>query len=378
MLARQRMQPTDPRILLPDSHPFQLHRLALQPFLPHGDNHWRSALRQWLEGHGEDPFVEFLGRQGLAPAWHELIADNTEDPLISSQSRQVLRQEAIRAAQIYMAQKKALVEIGEILDRENLPHLFFKGSHLREIFGSRPATRTACDLDLLVDPGDRVAAMRALVAAGYRLEISATSVSHEASLTRGLVTVDIHWDILRPGRTRQPMTPALLKARKRYGDHWGPTPEHSLFLMLVHPVITKYATSPLSTINRLVDLLLGLESADVDWRTLEAILADSGLKTAAWIMLEWLRLTTGMEYPRLQGALAPGLLRRRYLNRWLMADLSTRLGHHHNLIRVGFTLPAHDRASDALRATLFGIKARIQAARDMATVGEAVGNRRMG
>jgi hypothetical protein len=40
------------------------------------------------------------------------------------------------------------------------------------------------------------------------------------------------------------MTNTLLEARQDFGSHWGMSDEGSLFMMLVHPVFTKYSTTP--------------------------------------------------------------------------------------------------------------------------------------
>ena len=46
----------------------------------------------------------------------------------------------------------------------------------------------------------------------------------------------------------------------------------------------------------------------------------------------------------------PGSLRAGYLHTWLKNNLSTRLLNHPLLIQTGFTLPAHDTVSDAVRS----------------------------
>ena len=46
----------------------------------------------------------------------------------------------------------------------------------------------------------------------------------------------------------------------------------------------------------------------------------------------------------------PGRARAWYLSIWLKNNLSTRLLNHPLLIQTGFTLPAHDTFSDAVRS----------------------------
>ena len=332
------------------SSPYIFHRLALLPFRGAEKGRWEIELASGLASQGEAAFIEFLVSQGLAPLWHGLIS--ADHGPFSAAGAAVLRAEAIRAAQIYLLQKKALAELTGILDNQGLDHLVFKGAHLRELLYPEPQVRTACDIDLLVNGDDRNAVIRALLNAGYHLEVSPVSISHEATLLRDQVGIDIHWDILRPGRTRQPMTGDLIAARQRVGDHWGPCPEHSMFLMLVHPVITKYATSPQSTLNRLVDILRFMDKGRINWDGVLDCLARSGLKTAAWVMVEWLAMLAEVQPPEhFVRAITPGPLRRRYLGHWVAANYSTRLLRHHTLIRAGFTLPLHDTPGDAWRAT---------------------------
>ncbi|MEA3298609.1 MAG: nucleotidyltransferase family protein [Pseudomonadota bacterium] len=330
--------------------PYHVHRLALRPFTAVDRARWEGELARLLADRGEGPFIDFIVQQGLAPLWHGLFPKGTGP--FSAKGAATLRAEAIRAAQIYLLQKAALGEITGILDGQGIEHLIFKGAHLREILYPEPHTRTACDIDLLVNPEDSGAAIRALLEAGYGLEVSPVSISHEATLLREQIGIDIHWDILRPGRTRRPMTGEIIARRQWAGDHWGPCAEHSLFVMLVHPVITKYATSPQATLNRLVDILLFMDKVGVEWNGVLARLAESGLKTAAWIMVEWLRILTAVAPPEdFVRAIMPGPLRRRYLGHWVAANYSTRLLRHHTLIRAGFTLPLHDTLGDGLRAT---------------------------
>jgi hypothetical protein len=81
-----------------------------------------------------------------------------------------------------------------------------------------------------------------------------------------------------------------------------------------------------------------------------ALLDRTGLRTAAWITLQWLAHVTGRAMPAdIMSALAPGPARRHWLDVWIGRDLPSRLLRWPALIQVGFTLPAHDRAGDAWR-----------------------------
>lgn len=331
---------------------YTMHRIALLPFITDEPGAWIAEVRRWINNNDEQTLAAFLVQQGLAPQWHSLVHGNGSQAILSEQGQETLRLAALNAAQIYLIQKHCLRTVNDTLESNGIIHVVFKGAHLREILYRQPHNRTACDIDLLVSPQDKHQTIKAIVDKGFELQVSATSISHEATLVKDQVGIDIHWDILRPGRTRKPMTPGILQQRKQFGSHWGPSTEHSLFLMLVHPVITKYATSPLSTINRLLDIILFIHQENIDWESLRAMLASSGLQTAAWIMLEWLRQVTGVTPPPdFIHAIEPGPLKRRYLGAWLAGDYSTRLLRYHTIIRAAFTLPAHDTLNDVVRAT---------------------------
>ncbi|KJS08362.1 MAG: hypothetical protein VR73_05965 [Gammaproteobacteria bacterium BRH_c0] len=343
---------------------YGIHRIALLPFTTVEQAVWLADIRLWLKENDEQSLITFLIQQGLAPLWHRLIQHSDAGPIFSDQRIESLRLAAVHAAQIYLIQKHSLSTVNETLEGHGIDYVIFKGAHLREILYDQPLCRTALDIDLLVSPEKKHEAIAALIKKGYTLHASATSISHEATLVKDQVSIDIHWDILRPGRTRQPMTPVILAERKHIGSHWGPSIEHSLFLMLVHPVITKYATSPLSTINRLLDIMLCIRKQEIDWEAVQKMLASSGLQTAGWIMLEWLRQITGIcPPPAFVQAIKPGTIKRRYLELWLAGDYSTRLLRYHTIIRAAFTLPAHDTLHDVVRATrsLYSEKQNAQA-----------------
>jgi hypothetical protein len=125
----------------------------------------------------------------------------------------------------------------------------------------------------------------------------------------------------------------------------------TLFLMLVHPVFRKYTTTPHASLVRLIDLARLLEAQPQAAVQTQLLLDTAGLKTAGWITAQWLQLLTGSAAAAaLENALRPGTLRRWWLQSWLAKDRSSHLLEQPWAIQLGFTLPAHDRWSDALRA----------------------------
>ncbi|MBF7730492.1 nucleotidyltransferase family protein [Pseudomonas sp. N040] len=340
---------------------YPLHRAALVPLLDSPGRALSPDCLATIGELGEPAFAEFVIAQGLAPLWHEHLAALAEDPF-SSDFHQQLKTERFNAAAVYLLQKNALATIRGVLDEKGIAHVVFKGTHLRELIYRQPALRVATDIDLLVQPADRQAAVEALGRAGFGAVISPETISHELTLTKGCLDIDLHWDILRPGRTRVPLTAEFVRQRRDFSSHWGPSPEASLFLMLVHPVITKYCTTPYSSVIRLLDIVRWMDREKPDWAGVAELLERAGLKTAAWIMLEWLRLLTGKLPPEdFTRAIRPGAMRRRYLAHWIAQNYSTRLLGRPLLIQLGFTLPAHDRLSDVIRAVRAILRARREA-----------------
>ena len=296
-------------------------------------------------------FQQFLLEQGLAPLWDAEIKAHQGSLPFSKEFRNRLRQARHQATGAYLAQRESLLQIRCILEHAGISHVTFKGADSRERYYEEPALRPAVDIDLLVAPEHRLAAIRTLRQNGFAFHAEPKNISHEASLVKKSTVIDLHWDIMRPGRTRVPMAPRLLATRLDCGSHWGMSDEGNLFLMLVHPVFTKYSTAPQATLVRLLDLVYLLEKRAPDWHRVCSWLALAGLKTCGWISLTWLRLLTGIEAEQaVRRRLQPGRLRSRYLQHWLEHNWSSRLLDHPLLVQAGFTLAAHDRPADAVAA----------------------------
>lgn len=340
--------------------PFVLHRAALAPLLLEPGAAIAAHCRTAVAQQGEQAFAEFISSQGMAPLWHEHLA-SVDDDFFSSSFREQMKAERFNATAAYLLQKHGLETLRRVLDERGIVHAVFKGAHFRELIYAQPGLRVASDIDLLVSPADRFAAASALREAGFEVIITPSSISHELTLAKGFLAIDLHWDIMRPGHTRVPLVDEFLQGRVDYKSHWGVSPEATLFLMLVHPVITKYCTSPMNSVIRVLDIVLWVEQMKPDWDKLAQLLERAGLKTAAWIMLEWMRLLTGKQAPEaFVWTIRPGPLRRRYLAAWIAGDYSTRLLEHLALLHLLYSLPCYDRPTDALRAVLAVFMARLQ------------------
>jgi hypothetical protein len=332
---------------------YSLHRSALVPLLPNAP---AGALIQSCEhaaASGEADFITFLVQQGLAPLWDEQVARVDSSLPFSQEAITKLHESRLHTTGNYLLQHHSLQLARNTLDEANIPHVITKGSHTRELYYDTPALRPALDIDMLVKPEDRLDAIKAFQAQGFTFHALAENISHECNLVKGNTAIDLHWDIMRPGRTREPMVTELLDNRVDYGSHWGLSHGATLFLMLVHPVFTKYTTTPYASLVRLVDLAQLLHRHPESAEDAVPILHKAGLATAGWITLTWLDLLTDSPQARsLAEKIEPGRVRRKYLHQWLANNLSTRLLRNPLLIQLAFTLPAHDTFKDAVRALM--------------------------
>jgi len=329
---------------------YRMHRLALLPLVAEQPQHVFERVGSAFPPAKEEQFLTFILQQGLGPLWHEALKE-CEPPLFSTNFRETLKAARLKDTARYLRQFHTIKKVDDLFRAESISYAVFKGAHIRELVYSVPAVRPACDIDILISKDDQETAIKALVSTGYTFRPLAENISHEATLTDGHVSIDLHWDIMRPGRTRKDMTDELLAARKEFAGYWGLNDEATLFIMLVHPVITKYLNSPNASLMRMVDLAYWVEERQPDWVKVYSLLKQTGLCTAAWTMLEWLKTVSGIDPPpSFMEKTDPGPFKSRYLRHWIRKDYSTRFFNNSTIIKVAFTLPLHDKVSDAMRA----------------------------
>ncbi len=332
--------------------PYRFHQAALAPLLPDATPADLEQACATAIALGEAAFADFLHDQGLAPMWDKLLkAHATAADQFSQSFKRSLHQARMDTTVNYLIQHQSLRLIRGILDDEGIAHVVYKGADIRERYYAEPALRPATDIDMLVAESGKVAAIRALQRWGFEFYGLVENISHEANLNRGMISIDLHWDILRPGRTRVSVVDALLRSRRDCGDHWGMSDEANLFVMLVHPVFVRYSTAPKAALMRMVDLAHVLARPDLDWREVFGLLDSAGLKTAAWITLRWLEvLTDAQNEGGVMEMLQPGKARRQYLDCWINRNLASRWQDKPIYVQLGLTLPAHDRLGDAIHA----------------------------
>jgi hypothetical protein len=250
-----------------------------------------------------------------------------------------------------MGQQHTIHKAAEAFQSADISYAVFKGANIREQIYDNPAVRPSDDIDILVSKTDKTRAIQALVKAGFAFQPEPENISHEAGLIGPNGSIDLHWDILRPGRTRIDLTDELLATREEYSNYWGFGAEAELFIMLVHPVFTKYTTAPQASIIRLVDLVRWIDKHDIDWEKVYNWLEKGGVKTPAWVTKQWLEMITGKTLPEsFVQKIEPSGLKKSYLQNWLNKNYSTKFLNKPFLVKAGFTLPVHDTFSDAIRA----------------------------
>ena len=345
-----------------DHRAFHRHRLALAVADPNAKpDTVRQAIAD-IAQFGPAFYTDFLPRQGLSSYWHHTLEQHGLADVIEPAVRPALKQARLSETVSYMAQKAALQELDRLFEAKGIRYAVIKGTHVRELVYADPALRPASDIDILVAPEQRLAAVDALKEAGFTLFVNPDVLSHEASLTRGGVDIDLHWDILRPGRTRIDTVPILLARRRRSADICGLDDADVVFLMLVHPAFAKYVCSPNMDLNKVIDFTLWATRRNIDWDAVAALLEQTGLCTAAWIVLKWYAMLLEprpLQVPeQFVARISPGPLRQRYLTQWLERDLPTRWLDKPTRIQFGFTLFLHDRPADAWHALASILRAR--------------------
>ena len=341
---------------------YSLHRAALQPLLPGADAETLVKSSRIIELHGDETFLKFLNHHGLGPVWHEILHDNNNTSLFSDNFAGQLHRYRLAAASRYLQQKDAMEKLRYSLDDADIPHIVFKGAHTRELLYSDPSCRVTSDIDILVSEASVPLAAKILIQSGYKPSLSSTNIGHEATFSNGPIHIDLHWDIMRTGRTRVPITNILLDERVDYSTHWGPTAETCLYLMLVHPVFTKYASSRNSKLNLALDILMLAGNQSADWEQVNHLATITGNKTAAWIMLYWLNLLAGfnLDIPTTSD-IKPSYIRQRYFEYWIRKNYSDKLLSKPALIHLLFTLPAHDTLKDSWHALVSALHEKLTA-----------------
>ena len=226
-------------------------------------------------------------------------------------------------------------------------------------------------------PEDRVRASSAIAEAGFTAIPDALNISHELVLSKGVVDVDLHWQLLREGRLRSDCAVDMLSRRRRENEMWMLNAEDAFFVLLVHPAFAKHLAGWGMGLHRVADIVAWLRMQSFDWQVVRARLVQNGVQTAAWATLRWVQmLAHPNELPGMDAMMSeirPGRLRRAWVDRWLRHDLSERTSNAHWARLVGFSLFLHDTPADAVRALTGRYRAHRRSGTDLEAFQELPG-----
>jgi hypothetical protein len=323
----------------PSNNSFHIHKVALRPLLHTLDHKQTIALFDQLESVDQNEFVTFLYHQGLAQMWLPFLLQQDTLPASFEETVKALKQDALHTAATQLMQRKILRDTRDAFKQASIDYLVFKGAHLRHTIYADPTHRSVCDIDILVRDGRKFDAVDVLQKAGFGAVHKAENISHETSLHKNNVWIDLHWHLMRPGRTRINLNDYLFEQRQAFGEFEGLSNEASLLVMLIHPAITKYVNGSASSLRHLVDIHRLAQCDGINWERLTDMLNKSGTRTAAWASLTWLQMLTDEPmYEDLTKKLKPGGLKARWLHHWMRKDLNTKLAEKKMIIRAGFSL----------------------------------------
>lgn len=329
-----------------------LHNLALAPALLDQIRSDDVAEKISEMSREKQQFLwRFISEQALDCHWYiylrglDIVAD------WKTEVESSFRQQALGVSATHLQQKKVLLELDKLLVGADVPYVILKGAHIREILYPGKSLRPTSDIDILIIPENISQVISLLCRSGSLAIPDRRTISNDLNFSFRGVAVDLHWDVFRPGRAREGLTQELIGNRLRFDGYYGSSVDSIVFLMLVHPVFKKYVTSPVSKLTRVVDLLKIQELYDINWGEVYRLSERFGLCTACWLTATYFNLLTGgSSVPRaFVDKVKPGPIKTAYLLFWLKYNLPTMLFKTPVLVKILFTLAAHDRVSDVYR-----------------------------
>jgi hypothetical protein len=250
-----------------------------------------------------------------------------------------------------LKERQNLGMIHRLFEAQDIPYFIFKGANLRYTLYQNQTLRSACDIDVMVPEPRKLEAVNCFIGEGFELQVKPENTSHEVSLNKSGVCIDLHWHLLRPGRARQGVVAWLFEHREKFEGFEGLDATASLLVTLVHPAITKYLLSPTSILMHQVDQARLIQGGKVDWEELAQALSRYGMRTAAWSSLYVLEKLGGITAPDgFAERIQPGGLHRWYLKNWIDRDWISKWFERPWLVAGFFSLALQDNLKDAYRA----------------------------
>ncbi|MFZ1446407.1 MAG: nucleotidyltransferase family protein [Candidatus Dechloromonas phosphoritropha] len=122
------------------------------------------------------------------------------------------------------------------VEAKGVRYAVIKSAYVRDPVYADPALRPASDIDILIAPELRLAAVDAKKTPGFNLVVNPEVASHEACLIWNGVDIDLHGDILRPGCTPVATIDIFLAYLCRHEGVWGLNDANAIFIILFHAV----------------------------------------------------------------------------------------------------------------------------------------------
>lgn len=331
---------------------YLLHNLALAPALL-GQISFKEVAEKIgrMSEQEQQAFWQFIIEQGLACHWYLYIKGMGIEADWKEEVQSRFRLHAFKTSANHLLQKRVLLDIDALLVNADIPYVILKGAHVREILYPGKSLRPTADIDILILPESINQVVSLLCRSGSIAIPDSRTISNDLNLWFQGVAVDLHWDVLRPGRAREGLAQELIDNRLRFDGYYGSSVDSIVFLMLVHPVFKKYVTSPVSKITRLVDLLKIQDLYEINWENVYRLSERFGLCSACWLTATYFNMLTGStSVPKaFVDKVKPGTIRTTYLLFWLKYNLPTLLFKTPMVIKILFTLSAHDTVSDVYR-----------------------------
>ena len=248
-------------------------------------------------------------------------------------------------------QKISLENIHNSLTSAGIKYAVFKGAHIRELVYDNPGLRPSADIDILITRKNRDIAIKALIDAGMQFIPNEEVFSHECMFVDKTSTIDLHWNIMRTGRTRFDLTESLLNNPVNLNGINYLNNESTLFVLLVHPAFNKYICSKDALLVRLVDLYKFLNKCQIKWDVLFKLIQKGGVNTAAWSTLYWLSNFTNIAInDSLNNIRKPNYIKRKYIEFWIKNNLPNKFYNHRLIMRLGLGIFLHDSVKDGFNA----------------------------
>jgi hypothetical protein len=133
-----------------------------------------------------------------APKW--LVQQHGLAPLAARAGLGIFREDLVRATVEWSRIAAELPEVVQALREAGVRSAPIKGvAYAKRLYAS-PAERPMNDIDLLIRGGDRARAADVLRKLGFERSRVAGVLHHAAPYVRGDQVIDVHWNIIGPGR----------------------------------------------------------------------------------------------------------------------------------------------------------------------------------